>query len=215
MRTFDLILSLVVIAIIIGVPYTGLIPNFGYAVPILLVVWLALKKFDEGFSDLMFRWKGFSLHAALIGTLAGILVFSFLQLVFFPILESFVSFNDPEPEINQFMKQSPWNLTFILVMGWLIGGVYEELVFHGFMFTRFEKIIPGRYATLISFLITNIIFGLYHLELGTVGIINAFLAGMAYLGVALYFNRNLWYSIICHGVYNTIVIIFIYNGYLF
>ena len=103
---------------------------------------------------------------------------------------------------------------FIIIMGWLVGGFYEEIVFHGFIFTRLEKIIPGRYTTLLSFIGTSIIFGAYHFQLGTAGLINAFILGAIYHALALYFKRNLWVSIICHGVYDTMVITLIYMNYL-
>ena len=118
------------------------------------------------------------------------------------------------PDIYSFARESKWNLLFIILMGWVIGGLYETLVFHGFMFTRFERMLTGKRATLISFVITNIIFALYHIVLGPVGVINAFIVGSAYLALALHFNRNLWYTIICHGMYNTIILILIYLDYL-
>ena len=99
-------------------------------------------------------------------------------------------------------------------MGWLIGGLYEEIVFHGFIFTRLEKMIKGKYTTSLSFLITASIFGAYHIQLGVDGLINAFVVGTVYLALFLFFKRNLWYSIICHGVYNSIVMTLIYYGYL-
>ena len=214
MRTSDIILSLLVIVIIAVFPHLGLLPGFSYAVPILLVVWLSLKQFRERFSNLMFRWKGLSWHAAFTGVLAGILLFSFLQLAFWPVLDSALNFEESDADIYRFLKESPLTFGITLAMGWLIGGVYEEIVFHGFMFTRFEKMLPGKNPTLVAFLLTNIIFGAYHLQLGYPGAVNALLAGMAYNGIAIYFNRNLWYAIICHGTYNTLTITFIYLEYI-
>ena len=205
--------SLAILAIAL-IPHTGIIPNFGYSIPLLLLVWLVLRFNKETFCNIGFRWKSFSWHALLIGTLAGIAVFCFNQLLFLPILDYFVSFQEPEIGINTFLKQNIWTYLFILIMGWIIGGFYEEIVFHGFIFTRLEKMIPGNKKTLWSFLITAIIFGLYHIQMGPIGVINAFIAGIAYHSLALYFDRNLWYSIICHGVYNAIVITTIYMGYL-
>ena len=102
---------------------------------------------------------------------------------------------------------------FILAMGWIIGGFYEEIVFHGFIFTRLEKLFSGRYAMLISFLLSNIIFALYHLQLGPIGVINAFIAGICYHALMLYFKRNMWYAIFCHAIYDTIALTYIYAGY--
>jgi membrane protease YdiL (CAAX protease family) len=102
----------------------------------------------------------------------------------------------------------------MLVMGWVIGGLYEEIVFHGFIFYQLKKVIPGDYRTQISFIITSVMFGLYHLQLGPADALNAFLVGVGYHLLALHFRGNLWYSIICHGTYNSIVITLLYLDYI-
>jgi membrane protease YdiL (CAAX protease family) len=137
-----------------------------------------------------------------------------MQLAFFPALEHFVTFEETNVELYEFLKENKWQYYLILVMGWLIGGLYEEIVFHGFMFSRLEKMFHGKYSTHISFVITSILFGVYHFQLGTGGLINALIVGAVYNALFLYFKRNLWYSIFCHGTYNTLVIVLIYNGYL-
>lgn len=88
------------------------------------------------------------------------LIFSFLQWVFFPALESFIVFEDTDVGLYSFLKKSKGNYLFILIMGWVVGGFYEEIVFHGFVFTRLEKMISGKYSLLLSFLITSVLFGL-------------------------------------------------------
>jgi membrane protease YdiL (CAAX protease family) len=137
-----------------------------------------------------------------------------MQLIFFPILENFIVFEGTEIGLHAFIKGNKWQYFFIIIMGWLVGGFYEEIVFHGFIFSRLEKMIKGKYATEIAFIGTAIIFGAYHYQLGAAGLINALIVGAVYLGLFLFFKRNLWYSIFCHGVYNTIVITLIYHGFL-
>jgi len=203
----------IAIALVVILPHTGLFPNFLYSIPIILFVWLYLRYFGEQFSDIGFSFKNFSFKAVCIGTIAAILILAFLQLVFFPVLEIFITFDDTVVDLYDFIRKSKWNYVFILIMGWIIGGLYEEIVFHGFIFTRLEKMTSGRFAVPISFLGTSLLFGAYHLQLGPASVINAFLVGTAYHALALYFKRNLWTSIICHGVYDSIVITLIYLGY--
>ena len=210
----NILISLIAISLVVILPHTGIIPNFGYSIPILLFIWLYLKYFGEKFSDIGFSFKRFKPKSILVGSLAAGLIFCFMQFIFFPVLEYFVVFEDTDVELYNFIRENKWNYVFILVMGWVVGGFYEEIVFHGFIFSRLEKTITGKYSVLFSFLGTSIIFGAYHIQLGPAGVINAFLAGAAYQALALYFKRNLWYSIICHGVYDTIVITLIYMNYL-
>ncbi|MGI9532981.1 CPBP family intramembrane glutamic endopeptidase [Lutimonas sp.] len=214
MNRKELIVNVITISIILILPHTALIPNFVYSIPILLLVWLVLKYSKATFSDIGFSFGRFQLKSILIGGLIAIITLAFMQLIFFPVLEHFVTFKDTDVALYEFLRANQWQYIFILIMGWLIGGLYEEIVFHGFIFSRLEKIFPGRYSSQISFTLTAFFFGAYHFQLGVDGLLNALLVGAVYLVLFLYFKRNLWYSICCHGIYNTIVITLIYQGYL-
>ena len=210
----EILLNIFTICVIVILPHTELIPNFGYSVPILLLVWIVLKYFNETFSKIGFSFKQFKPKSLIIGSLVAVLTLSFMQLIFFPVLENFVVFEETEVGLYAFIKGNKWQYFFILIMGWLVGGFYEEIVFHGFIFSRLEKMIQGKYATAIAFIGTAIIFATYHYQLGGVGLINALIVGAVYLGLFLFYKRNLWYAIFCHGMYNTIVITMIYHGYI-
>lgn len=214
MNRKEIAINVFTIGIILFLPHTELIPNFAYSIPILVFVWLVLKYSNETFTDIGFSFKRFKLKSILIGSLVAILTLGFMQPIFFPALEHFVTFKETDAELYNFLIENQWQYIFILIMGWLIGGLYEEIVFHGFIFSRLEKMFQNRNSTQISFTLTAIFFGAYHYQLGVDGLINAFLVGIVYLALFLYFKRNLWYSICCHGIYNTIVIILIYHGYL-
>jgi len=210
----EILLSIIAIGIIVILPHTGFIPNFGYSIPILFIVWLCLKYSKETFSDIGFSFKRFEPKSLVIGSLVAVFTLCFMQLMFFPVLEYFVIFEETEVGLYDFIRSNKWQYFFIIIMGWLVGGLYEEIVFHGFIFIRLEKMIQGKYATHLSFVGTATIFGAYHFQLGSLGLINASVVGAVYLALFLYFKRNLWYSIICHGTYNTIVITMIYLEYL-
>lgn len=214
MTVKGILINFFAICVIVILPHTELIPFFGYSIPILFFVWILLKYSGETFSDIGFSFKRFKTNSILIGSLVAVASLSFMQLIFFPALEYFVTFEEPDIGLYDFIKENKWQYFFILIMGWLVGGLYEEIVFHGFIFTRLEKMIQGAYSTYISFVLTACIFGAYHYQLGTLGLINALIIGSVYLALFLFFKRNLWYSIICHGVYNTIVMTMIYHEYL-
>jgi len=214
MKPLQSLFSLLAIAVVVVFPHLGLIPNFGYSIPVLLFVWLVLKNNGEKFSDIGFRVSSFTVRAALIGSIAAVAILSIMQLLVFPVLEQFVEFESTDVGLYDFIKASKAQFLIIVVMGWLVGGLYESIVFHGFVFTRLEKMIPGKYATASGFVVSCILFGAYHLQLGSAGAFNALVVGVVYQGLFLYFKRNLWATIICHGVYNTMVITLIYLGHL-
>jgi len=210
----EILFTLFAIAFVTLVPQSGIVPlPFVYTIPVLLFIWLFLKKDREHFADLGFSFKRFEIKAVLIGTVAAIVLFAFLNYAFFPLLAKIVKLAPADlGGYNKLKHNTPFYI-FILAMGWVVGGFYEEIVFHGFIFTRLEKLMPGKYAVTISFWLSNIIFALYHLQLGTSGVINAFMAGIVYHALMLRYKRNIWYSIFCHAVFDTIALTFIYLGY--
>lgn len=210
----EILLTLFAFAVVLIIPHSGIIPlPFAYCIPVLLFIWLFLKRYKENFTHLGFSVKRFEIKAVIAGTIAAVLLFAFINYVFFPVLEKLITL--PASDLGGFNKirhNTPFYI-FILAMGWIVGGFYEELVFHGFIFTRLEKLIGGKQAVIISFWVSNIIFALYHLQLGASGVINAFIAGIGYHALMLYYKRNIWYAIICHAVFDTIALTYIYLGY--
>lgn len=211
---YKTILSIIVIGMIIFLPHAELIPFFGYSIPILLFTWFVLKYSKETFSDIGFSLKEFKPKSIIIGGLVALLTLVFMQLIFHPVLDFFVSLEYTDAGLNDTIQGGKLQFFIMVIMGWLIGGFYEEIVFHGFIFTRLEKMFKGKYSTNLSFVITSVIFGVYHIQLGALGLINALVVGAIYLALFLYFKRNLWYSIICHGFYNSMVMTLIYYDYL-
>jgi membrane protease YdiL (CAAX protease family) len=208
------LIRIFVILIAVLLPHFLPLPVNLYCIIIFFIVWLYLKYDKTSFSEIGFSFSNFKGQAVLYGIVSAILIVAFLQLVFFPIIESFISFPETDVEMYDKLSGNTGFYIIMLVMGWLIGGLYEEIIFHGFIFFQLKKVIPGKHTTQISFLITSIIFGLYHLQLGPADALNAFLAGAAYHLLALRFKGNLWYSIICHGTYNSIVITLLYLDYI-
>lgn len=214
MNKYKTILSVTAIGTIVFLPHAGLIPFFGYSIPILLFTWFVLSYSNETFSEIGFSLKQFNLNSIFLGGLVAVLTLAFMQLIFHPVLDFFVSLEYKDAGLNDTIQGGKMQFFIMVIMGWLIGGFYEEIVFHGFIFTRLEKMFKGKYSTHISFAITVVIFGVYHIQLGASGLINALVVGAVYLALFLYFKRNLWYSIICHGFYNTMVMTLIYFDYL-
>lgn len=213
-KTKEILVSLFAIVFVVLFPHTGLIPlPFGYCILVLLFTWFVLKISKENFKSIGFSVRDISVKAMLIGILAAVLLFAFLTWVFFPLLQKLTDL--PPVELGDIanIKGNTGFYIFLLAMGWLVGGLYEEIIFHGFIFTRLEKLFPRKYAVVAAFIICNVIFALYHLQLGTPGVITAFIAGCIYHGLMLRYKRNMWYAIFCHAAYDTIALTYIYAGY--
>ena len=210
----QLFCTIIGIFVIFFVPHFGIGPvPFFYVLPVLLMVWLLLKVNKESFANLGFSFKRLEFKAVLTGAIAAVLLFIFLQYIFFPLLSKVIFLEKANLDDFKNIRHNFPNYIFILIMGWLVGGIYEELVFHGYIFKGIENIIKSRTGLITSFILTNLIFGIYHFQLGISGMINAFIAGCAYNAMAIKFQRNLWYAVFTHAFFDTIALTFIYLGY--
>jgi membrane protease YdiL (CAAX protease family) len=207
----QILITFLAIAFVTLVPHSGIIPlPFTYIIPVLLFIWFYLKFRQENFTDIDFSFKHFQIKSVFIGTLSAALLIVFINLAFFPLLRMIIDL--PPANLGDFtdIKGNTGFYIFLLAMSWIVGGFYEEVVFHGFIFTRLEKLISSKYAVLLSFLLSNIIFALYHLQLGAEGVINAFIVGSVCNALMLHYKRNMWYAIFCHAAFDTIALTYMY-----
>ena len=99
-----------------------------------------------------------------------------------------------------------------LVISWIIGGFAEELIFRGFLISRFENLFSNiPFAIGFAVIIQAIIFGQQHMYYqGTIGFIETGIIALA-SGIIYYLsNRRLWPLIISHGLANTLGITMIF-----
>jgi membrane protease YdiL (CAAX protease family) len=186
---------------------------FGYPFVVALVVWVCLHFFyKEKLSDLFFSWKRFRWNAVWIGLIAAVLLSCFLQYAW----EPFSNWLLPgKVDLSDFarLKHNPILYMIVLVLAVVVGGFYEEIIFHGFIFTRFEKMFRFKYAPAFNFILSNIVFGAYHYQQGVKGMLVAGIAGCVYLGLTLRFGRNMWYGLFVHSFFDFIGLTIIFLGY--
>jgi membrane protease YdiL (CAAX protease family) len=207
------ILSLVIIAFCFFIPHYAQLTIFIYPIVVLLVIGLFLKYISkENFSHLLFSFKRFEFKAVWIGIFAAILLSCFFQFAWEPLITKILPGEKTDLSDFSGIRGNTVNYVIILLLALVVGGFYEEIVFHGFIFTRLEKIFHGKWATIAAFIITNLIFGAYHFQQGIKGILLATIAGAAYHVLILKFNRNLWYGLFFHAFFDFIGLTLIYLG---
>lgn len=188
---------------------------FIYPLIILTAIWFFLKYVSyERFSDLFFSFRRFEVRSIAIGLICAIALSVFFKFVWDP----FVNYLLPNEryDLSDFalLKGNTTNYVILLMLALPVGGFYEEIVFHGFLFTRVESIFDFKNGTVVSFVLTNTIFGLYHYQQGVKGILLTTVAGAVYHLLTLRFGRNLWYGMLCHTFFDFIGLTMIYLGYL-
>lgn len=99
---------------------------------------------------------------------------------------------------------------FYLLIGWLVGGISEELIFRGFLMKRITTYIPGEYGIVFAIVITSSLFGYLHSYQGLVGQIQTGIIGAMLASIYFIFSRRLMLVILTHGFVNTISFSLIY-----
>ncbi len=105
------------------------------------------------------------------------------------------------------------NLPFVIlaiILAWTTIAFGEEMFFRSFLITRmidFTTIKPGP-----AVLIAGVIFGVVHFAEGPLGILSNGAFGVLFGWIYLRSGRNVWITIIGHGLINTLRFILLYLG---
>ncbi len=105
------------------------------------------------------------------------------------------------------------NLRFLIlaiILAWTTIAFGEEMFFRSFLITRmidFTTIKPGP-----AILIAGVIFGVIHFAEGPLGILSNGAFGLLFGWIYLRSGRNLWITIVGHGLINTLRFILLHLG---
>lgn len=104
-------------------------------------------------------------------------------------------------------------LLFWIVLSWVFGAFFEELIFRSYLLDRLKQIFGGkRIGIVIAVLVQALIFGFFHLYQGWGGIILTAIGGVI-SGTVYVLYKNIWPNVISHGLLNSLGFISFYlNG---
>jgi len=105
------------------------------------------------------------------------------------------------------------NYVLFVLIGWLMGGFCEEIIYRGYVMKRLAIIFGDTKKTwLLSAATVSVVFGFAHSYQGPSGIITTAVIALL-LGLIFIFNKNnLMVLVLTHGLYNMIAITLIYMG---
>jgi membrane protease YdiL (CAAX protease family) len=155
----------------------------------LLLIWVFMRYIDkQHFIKLGFqinnRFKDF-LYGILLGF--SIMFVAFLILLFLEQI-TFTGFNF---DINRIL---------VLILLFVVGSVYEEVIFRGYVLKNLLETFNPIKALFISSLFFSIIHG-SNPNVTILGLSNIFLAGF-FLGTSYIFTKNLWFPVALHFSWN-------------
>jgi len=104
-------------------------------------------------------------------------------------------------------------LLLYLAAAWTIIPFGEEMIFRAFVINSLAALFPNaKVRWLLALLGSSLFFGLAHFSWGLAGVIDTLIFGIVLGSAYLLTGRNLWVTIIAHGLINTLVFVLIYFG---
>ena len=104
-------------------------------------------------------------------------------------------------------------LALSIAVGWVFGGFGEEFLFRGFIMTRIAQLLGGgRAAWIIALFLQAIPFAIGHAYQGPVGVVGIYFGALITGAGTLIWGRNLWPSIVAHGLQDTVGFLALYTG---
>jgi membrane protease YdiL (CAAX protease family) len=95
-------------------------------------------------------------------------------------------------------------LVVLLVVGWVLGALIEEIAYRGYLLTRLRDAFgSGRAGAVLAVVLSSALFGIAHTEQGVVGVGVVTLDGIFFCALR-YHYRTLWAPILAHGFNNTL-----------
>lgn len=194
--------NLILLIVVLGLLF---FLNIAYLKPLLIVIIILVfifSKIDKNFED-FFNYN-LSITKLILYSLSLALAFSLLaKYLLLPIIET--TTNSP---INygpfKLIKNNKNLLINSYIIGWVVGGFFEEIIFRGFLINSISSIIPKKIGLIIAVCFSSIIFGYLHNYQGISGQILNGITGLFLCVLYIKTNKNLWLCILTHGFINTI-----------
>ena len=191
----------------------GMLVTLGYVLSI-AVATIVLKRKGSGWSQIgLARPKSWP-RTVLLGI--GALVALFLMTIALQV----VAINLPGAEVSP-IDQTRFNplegnlamFLLFVVLAWTTIAFGEEMFYRAFLITQLGDVFPqSKMGTVLVLVGSSLIFGLVHWVEGPLGIANTFFMGLILGVVYLRSGRNLWVTVIAHGLANSIRFYFLFIG---
>jgi hypothetical protein len=191
----------------------GAIINLGYLLAILAGGFI-LKAGGSGWRQIGLAKPGSWIRTTLAGVgawLGAVLVFVLAQNAAVGALTAFGAAPSAldQSRFNTIEGSLPL-LILMLVLAWTTIAFGEELFYRAFLISRLVDHTPVGSWTAI--LISGAVFGLVHFAEGPVGILSNGAFGLLFGWIYLRSGRNLWITLIAHGLLNTLRFVLLYTG---
>ncbi len=196
-----------------GTPLGVTIIHLGYALSI-LVAYVVLKLQGTGWREIGLARPKSWLRTALLG-----LGTAFLTIVMVLVVQN-IALNLPGAEVaeadmsrfNPLEGNLPLLLTSIF-LAWTAVTFGEEMMYRAFLINQLGVLFQSvKLRLALSLMFSSVFFGLVHFYQGPLGIVITGLIGLLFGVMYLWSGRNLWVTIIAHGLVNTLSFMLVFFG---
>lgn len=204
------IINLLEVTALLVIPMFSSRLSFIYILLVMGIILISRRKRKEQWSD--YGFKAFEWPKELLAAAIGLGYAAFSNYVQEPLVSKLIG---ESPDISSFdsVTGNLWAFIGLLAIGWIIGGLFEEFLFRGYLLSRINQLFNHRaWGKWIGIIITSISFSIAHTYQGIGGIINTFIFSVILGLLFYYFKKNTWYVILVHGFFDTFGILWIYLG---
>jgi membrane protease YdiL (CAAX protease family) len=204
------IIHLLEIAALIVIPMFSSRLSFIYILLVLGIILISKRERKERWAD--YGFKPVELSKVLLAAAIGLGYAAFSNYVQEPLVAKLTG---ESPDISSFDRVTGnlWAFLGLLAIGWVIGGLFEEFLFRGYLLPRINQLFDHQQlGKWVGIVITSVSFSIAHTYQGIGGIINTFIFSVILGLLFYYFKKNTWYVILVHGFFDTFGILWIYLG---
>jgi len=210
-RALSAVEFLVGAAIVIAHNVFQVIPN---EVPILVVLGLLSVRLRNGsLSAMGFKRPTSWARVVLIAVAAAALRVVLGDFVIDPLTAHFWPPAAAPAQAAEITGNLKYALLALLIV-WSFAAFGEEIAYRGYLLTRAADV--GRQSTAaywVGVILVSVLFGYGHYYKGPAGIVDSGMAGFILGSAYLLSGRNLWTSILAHGLIDTFGVIVLYFGW--
>lgn len=195
-------------------PILGQIPVILANAAMLAIVWLGTRARGQrlGHFGLAFGRPTLRQVLRVLGQALLVLVFAVIAFVAGAILMANLTAQPQQADMSQYNSLAG-NLPLLLVSlptVWFFASFGEELIYRGFLIVRISE-FDNRVSPWMAVLASALLFGVAHYTWGLPGMVQTGFMGAALGASYLRFGRNLWITVLAHGVMDTVLFIQMYS----
>jgi len=181
---------------------------------LILLIASAIEYKKDCFKSVGFQRKRINIKSLLIiAPLFGTTFFLFYYYLMLPCVTHLtgqpIDFSVFEP----YTGNLPATLSLFIYI-WISAAFGEEIVFRGYLMRQFTKFFgSSKISLVVNILLFGFVFGWIHAYQGISGQVISGISGMLFSIIFHIRKNDLWFNIAAHGFFDTVALIFIYNGW--